>query len=139
MVKTFDFPNLKTTIESLLAAVTAQNDHLAKWSESSASMAWSDGPRMTRNENTQANFYVPKTTLAIIGVSQPKSPSDTTLKHDKGKRIARDTNESPPKLVKASTKVRLDPDTPAERERHNNWNLRFALMDLNAIKAFRKE
>nr|GEU77598.1 retrovirus-related Pol polyprotein from transposon TNT 1-94 [Tanacetum cinerariifolium] len=83
---------------------------------------------------------VPKTTLAIIGglttvegggrvqltlllpqltdlivevqVSQPKSPSDTTPKHDRGKRIARDTNESPPKLVKASTKVRLDPDTP---------------------------
>ncbi|GKB90131.1 hypothetical protein Tco_0962403 [Tanacetum coccineum] len=38
------------------ADVTAQNDHLAKWTESSASMAWSVGPRMTRSENFQANI-----------------------------------------------------------------------------------
>nr|GEU60531.1 reverse transcriptase domain-containing protein [Tanacetum cinerariifolium] len=35
----------------------------------------------------------------------------TTLKSDKGNDIARDTDESPQKLVKASTKVRPDPDT----------------------------
>ncbi|GJZ33227.1 hypothetical protein Tco_0578663 [Tanacetum coccineum] len=41
LVRNFDFPSLKTIVESLLAIVTAQNDHLAKWAESSASMAWS--------------------------------------------------------------------------------------------------
>ncbi|GJT24961.1 hypothetical protein Tco_0894898 [Tanacetum coccineum] len=40
----------------LEADVTAQNDHLAKWTESSASMAWSVGPKMTRSENSQANI-----------------------------------------------------------------------------------
>ncbi|GKE04286.1 hypothetical protein Tco_1396304 [Tanacetum coccineum] len=39
MVKNFDFPNLKTIVKSLLAAVTTQNDHLAKWVESCALMA----------------------------------------------------------------------------------------------------
>ncbi|GKC23839.1 hypothetical protein Tco_1025989 [Tanacetum coccineum] len=39
LVKTFDFPNLKTTVKPLLVVVTAQNDQLAKWVESSASMA----------------------------------------------------------------------------------------------------
>ncbi|GKE35279.1 hypothetical protein Tco_1454601, partial [Tanacetum coccineum] len=38
LVKNFDFPGFKTTIEYLQAAVTAQNDHLAKWTESSASI-----------------------------------------------------------------------------------------------------
>ncbi|GJW46754.1 hypothetical protein Tco_0078400 [Tanacetum coccineum] len=56
LVKNFDFPGLKTTIDSLKADVTTQNDHLAKWAESSASMAWSVGPRMTRIENTQGNI-----------------------------------------------------------------------------------
>nr|GFC98578.1 hypothetical protein [Tanacetum cinerariifolium] len=37
-------------------AVTAQNDHLAKWVVSSASMARSVGPRMTMIENTHANI-----------------------------------------------------------------------------------
>ncbi|GJT00761.1 hypothetical protein Tco_0821930 [Tanacetum coccineum] len=36
--KNFDFPTLKTTVESLLAVVTVQNDHLTKWVESSSSM-----------------------------------------------------------------------------------------------------
>ncbi|GJZ83432.1 hypothetical protein Tco_0648605, partial [Tanacetum coccineum] len=44
---------------------------------------------------------------------QPESPSHTTPKPNRGKGTARDTNESPPKLVKASTKVRADLDTPA--------------------------
>ncbi|GKG60293.1 hypothetical protein Tco_0611894, partial [Tanacetum coccineum] len=30
MVNTFDFPSLKSTIESLLAVVIAHNDHLSK-------------------------------------------------------------------------------------------------------------
>nr|GFB65954.1 hypothetical protein [Tanacetum cinerariifolium] len=51
-----DFPSFKTTIESLQVAVTAQNDHLAKWVVSSASMARSVGPRMTMIENTHANI-----------------------------------------------------------------------------------
>nr|GEV56165.1 ribonuclease H-like domain-containing protein [Tanacetum cinerariifolium] len=56
LVKDFDFPGFKTTIESLQVVVTAQNDHLAKWVVSSASMAWSVGPQMTMIENTQANI-----------------------------------------------------------------------------------
>ncbi|GJY60603.1 hypothetical protein Tco_0461260 [Tanacetum coccineum] len=39
LVKNFDFPGLKTTIDSLKVDFTTQNDHLAKWDESSASMA----------------------------------------------------------------------------------------------------
>ncbi|GJT87050.1 hypothetical protein Tco_1068767 [Tanacetum coccineum] len=39
LVKNFDFPSFKTCLDSLQAVVTAQNDHLAKWAESFASMA----------------------------------------------------------------------------------------------------
>ncbi|GKD29790.1 hypothetical protein Tco_1240568, partial [Tanacetum coccineum] len=39
LVKDLDFPGFKTTVESFQAAVIAQNDHLAKWVESSTSMA----------------------------------------------------------------------------------------------------
>nr|GEY70005.1 hypothetical protein [Tanacetum cinerariifolium] len=57
MVKNFDFPSLKTTVESLHAAATAQNDHLAKWAESSVSMSFSTSSRS-----------VPEPTLEIIKV-----------------------------------------------------------------------
>ncbi|GJW28400.1 hypothetical protein Tco_0045275 [Tanacetum coccineum] len=50
------YTSLKTTVESLLVAMTAQNDDLAKWVESFASMAWSVGPRMTRIKNTRAKI-----------------------------------------------------------------------------------
>ncbi|GKE53311.1 hypothetical protein Tco_1488467, partial [Tanacetum coccineum] len=56
LFKDFDFLGFKTIIESLQAVITAQNDHLAKWVESSTSMAWSVGPRMTRIENTQIDI-----------------------------------------------------------------------------------
>ncbi|GJT32224.1 retrovirus-related pol polyprotein from transposon TNT 1-94 [Tanacetum coccineum] len=56
LVKNFDFPGLKTTVDSLQAVITAQNDHLAKWAESSALMAWSVCPGITRIENTQATI-----------------------------------------------------------------------------------
>ncbi|GJS36430.1 hypothetical protein Tco_0534812 [Tanacetum coccineum] len=206
LVKTFDFLGLKYTIDSLKAVVDAQNDHLAKWVESSALLAWSVGARMIIIENTQANiqyeiaslkidtfeikamitkiFYafkgqsfstpsnnVPKTTLAItkglatvggegekddmvtkeavekehvkepetehvekepvpgpelemivsssrlqltntilkIPIHQPES-AQATPKPDKGKGIARDTDESPRKLVPVSKEVCQDPD-----------------------------
>nr|GEV43522.1 hypothetical protein [Tanacetum cinerariifolium] len=38
LVRNFDFLGFKSSIESLQADVTAQNDHLAKWVESSASL-----------------------------------------------------------------------------------------------------
>ncbi|GJR32151.1 hypothetical protein Tco_1108383 [Tanacetum coccineum] len=47
-----------------------------------------------------------------VKVSQPKSPSHTTLKPDRGKSIARDTDESPRKLVPTSKEVHQDPDAP---------------------------
>ncbi|GKD66946.1 hypothetical protein Tco_1309054, partial [Tanacetum coccineum] len=204
LVKKFDFLGFKTTIDSLQDTMTAQNDHLAKWAESFALIAWGVGPRMTRIENTQANIQSDIATLKAetseikammteifshtttinptkenlsqtegekddmiteelvsktddvekepeqepqdtkpipitivrptitpieteiirsssrpqlidpiveVKVSQPKSSSHTTPKPDRGKGIARDTNESPRKLVNASTKVHPDPDT----------------------------
>ncbi|GJW19193.1 hypothetical protein Tco_0026629 [Tanacetum coccineum] len=50
----------------------------------------------------------------ILEVQIPEEQLETqhtTPKPDKGMGIARDTGESPPKLIKASTKVRPDPDT----------------------------
>ncbi|GJZ92546.1 hypothetical protein Tco_0664611 [Tanacetum coccineum] len=47
---------MQTTVDSLNAAITAQNDHLAKWVESYALLAWSVGPRMNRIKNTQASI-----------------------------------------------------------------------------------
>nr|GEU66078.1 copia protein [Tanacetum cinerariifolium] len=58
MVKNFDFPNLKSTVETFLAAVTAQNDHLAKWAESSTLMAWSVGPWMTSFSDPDAPVLI---------------------------------------------------------------------------------
>ncbi|GKA41672.1 hypothetical protein Tco_0734332 [Tanacetum coccineum] len=43
--------------------------------------------------------------IVEVQVSQPESLSHTNPKHDRGKCIARDTDESPRKLVKASTEV----------------------------------
>ncbi|GJS26664.1 hypothetical protein Tco_0487284 [Tanacetum coccineum] len=37
LVKDFDYPGFKSTVESLQATVTTQNDHRAKWAESSTS------------------------------------------------------------------------------------------------------
>ncbi|GJV30690.1 hypothetical protein Tco_1387138 [Tanacetum coccineum] len=51
-------------------------------------------------------------TIIEVQVPHPESPSHTTPKPDKGKGIARDIDESPPKLVKASTKVHPNTDTP---------------------------
>ncbi|GJT74943.1 putative reverse transcriptase domain-containing protein [Tanacetum coccineum] len=41
LMKTFDLSGLKSLTESLKVVVDAQNDHLAKWTKSSTSMAWS--------------------------------------------------------------------------------------------------
>ncbi|GJR08523.1 hypothetical protein Tco_0791175 [Tanacetum coccineum] len=54
-----------TTIDYLLATVTAQSDHLAKWAESSALMTWSVSPRMTRIKNTQDNIQSKIASLKI--------------------------------------------------------------------------
>ncbi|GKB38078.1 hypothetical protein Tco_0883020 [Tanacetum coccineum] len=55
-------------------------------------------PQSTKNKKTNAS-------------DSESSSCSYTFKADRGKGIARDTNESPPKLVKASSKVRSDPDT----------------------------
>ncbi|GKB76168.1 hypothetical protein Tco_0943063 [Tanacetum coccineum] len=135
MVKTFDFPNLKSTIESLLNVVIAHNDHLAKWSKSSSSMARSDtdvlNVKKEPEHETRDNKPIPITVFRLTTKPTPKVeltesssqptkqsiPKEqretqyTTPKPDRGKGIARDTKESPPKLIKASTKVCPDPDT----------------------------
>ncbi|GKB68736.1 hypothetical protein Tco_0930148 [Tanacetum coccineum] len=102
-------------IERVLTAVTAQNDHLGKRVESSAFMAWSVGPRMTRIENTQATIKSDIASLKTDTVEikammiamfcdfreqsfstpsskQPDDPSHTTPKDNRGKGIARDTD-----------------------------------------------
>ncbi|GJU92576.1 hypothetical protein Tco_1317332 [Tanacetum coccineum] len=48
--------------------------------------------------------------IDITPLEQPESPQ-VAPRIDRGKGIARDTDESPSKLVKASTKVHSDPDT----------------------------
>ncbi|GKF41265.1 hypothetical protein Tco_0124607, partial [Tanacetum coccineum] len=45
-----------------------------------------------------------------------QEPQHTTPKPDRGKGIARDTDESPRKLVKASSEVCLDPNAPKATE-----------------------
>ncbi|GJT36673.1 hypothetical protein Tco_0927092 [Tanacetum coccineum] len=63
LVKELDLPSINSTIKSIQAAVTAQNDHLAKWVESSASLACNVGPRLTKIENTQAVIQSDMATL----------------------------------------------------------------------------
>nr|GEV51176.1 hypothetical protein [Tanacetum cinerariifolium] len=67
--------NKKTTVKSLQAVVTAQNNHLAKWVESFASMACSVSLRMTKIENTQATIYSARTaTISLFVPSLKPSP-----------------------------------------------------------------
>ncbi|GKC55004.1 hypothetical protein Tco_1077749, partial [Tanacetum coccineum] len=54
-------------------------------------------------------------TILEVQIPQPE-PQHTTSKPDKGKGKATESDESPKKLVKASTKVLLDPDAPAHME-----------------------
>nr|GEV63548.1 retrovirus-related Pol polyprotein from transposon TNT 1-94 [Tanacetum cinerariifolium] len=82
MVKNFDFPNLKP-------AVT---------------------PPKTEIIGSSLRTQLTDPIVEVL-VPQPKS-LHTTSKPYRGKGIARDTGESPPKLVKALTKVHMDPDTP---------------------------
>ncbi|GJZ31536.1 hypothetical protein Tco_0576583 [Tanacetum coccineum] len=141
---------LRTTLEAIQNTFNAQNDHLATWAESSKSMAWNVGPRLTRIETTQATIQydlallktntddikaygtpihtaIPITTPIITEVITPITtitPTEATLvtkvsgssliipRADKGKGIATKTDPSPPKLVKASRRVRLDPGAP---------------------------
>ncbi|GJS15500.1 hypothetical protein Tco_0409972 [Tanacetum coccineum] len=39
LIKNFDLPGSKSTVEALQAAISAQNEHLAKWAKSSTSLA----------------------------------------------------------------------------------------------------
>ncbi|GKD69015.1 hypothetical protein Tco_1323105 [Tanacetum coccineum] len=50
--------------------------------------------------------------LEVPTPQQPKKPSHTTPKHNKGNGIARDIGDSPLKLVKSSKEVCQDPDAP---------------------------
>nr|GEW79740.1 hypothetical protein [Tanacetum cinerariifolium] len=50
-------------------------------------------------------------TNTVINITPPEK-QHTTPKPDRGKGIAKDTNESPRKLVKTSTEVCLDLDAP---------------------------
>ncbi|GJS74064.1 copia protein, partial [Tanacetum coccineum] len=60
------------------------------------------GPRITRIENTQPTIQSDLPSLKIVQVPQPENPSHTTPKPDRGKGIARETNESPRKLMPSS-------------------------------------
>ncbi|GJY70528.1 hypothetical protein Tco_0474231 [Tanacetum coccineum] len=135
---------IETTVESANAAVTAQNVYLAKWAESSTSMAWSVGPRMTRIENTQAhiqsNIASIKTDTSEIktmmtemfcafkGDNLTHTATEVTPSYTEGEKddmvteeaVKKEPTKEPKvenvekelKLVKASSKVRLDLDAP---------------------------
>ncbi|GJR54289.1 hypothetical protein Tco_1404810 [Tanacetum coccineum] len=141
LVKDLDVLSIKSTIESLQAAIIAQNDHLAKWAESTVSMAWSVGHRITRIKNTQATIKSDISSLNLEPSPEKKveekkeTPShleeeqenmvieepnkakvagslDMTPRVDKGKVIAIKIDPSSSKLVKTSRKVRQDHDAP---------------------------
>nr|GEV90319.1 hypothetical protein [Tanacetum cinerariifolium] len=70
LVKDLDSPGFKTTVESLQAAVTAQNDHLAKWAEGqpfSTSSKSVPKPTLTlpdiHNSSMEAAFDTPATDI----------------------------------------------------------------------------
>ncbi|GJY13422.1 hypothetical protein Tco_0382731 [Tanacetum coccineum] len=133
LVKDLDLPCIKSTIESLHAPITTQNNLLAEWVESSASMAWSVGPRLTKIQNTQAIIQIDMATLktdtadikamvteifcafkgqAFSASSEKGGSSQITPRVDKGNAIATKDDPLPPKLVKASREVIMDPDVP---------------------------
>nr|GEV26361.1 copia protein [Tanacetum cinerariifolium] len=120
LVKNFNFPGFKTTVESLQATLTTQNDHLAKWDKSSASMAWSGEslahlaiishivPSLepSRPEGEKANMITeeheeekyPKT---------PITPEGRVIKLSTQQIIKEKEDE----VVEVNKEVRLDPDT----------------------------
>ncbi|GJT60171.1 hypothetical protein Tco_1003704 [Tanacetum coccineum] len=73
-------------------------------------------PEVKNVENELESSSRLQLTYTILEVQIPQ-PEPETLKPDKGKGIARDTVGSPPNRIKASTKARLDPDTPAHSDK----------------------
>ncbi|GJW63819.1 hypothetical protein Tco_0115703 [Tanacetum coccineum] len=124
LVKNFDFPSFKTNVEYLQAAMTAQNDHLAKWTESSASMSWSITPMMTKIENTQAKIHLsllPQATCIPTTVGgefnihcnyKPFVPSLEPSRHE-GDQV--DMNVKPAQTVIPPTQYPKTPITPEGR------------------------
>ncbi|GKC49100.1 hypothetical protein Tco_1071845 [Tanacetum coccineum] len=110
LVKSFYFFGFKASVDSLQAAMNAQNDHLDKWVESSAFMAWSIGPRMTRIESTQATIQSDITSLRtyttdikamMIEILEPtqtkgeKYDINTKVKMSKDVDVEKETEQEP--------------------------------------------
>nr|GEU56783.1 hypothetical protein [Tanacetum cinerariifolium] len=53
---TFDLSRLKSLVETIKAALDAQNDHLETWAKSSTSMDWNLGHRLTVIESSQTEI-----------------------------------------------------------------------------------
>nr|GEW19332.1 reverse transcriptase domain-containing protein [Tanacetum cinerariifolium] len=117
MAKTFEFLGLITIVDFWNVDVTTQNDHLAEWVESSASMAWSSF--------SIPSSSVPTTTLAITEAStKVHSEPDTQVLvpyeiHGKMYQLTEEEIQAhldkEEKLEKAARKERLrngDPPVP---------------------------
>ncbi|GJV13839.1 hypothetical protein Tco_1355380 [Tanacetum coccineum] len=78
-------------------------------------------PSITHEAQVIELSSIPSHTYPIIDTTPPKdqpgSSSFITPKVDKGKGIARDTHDLPPKLIKASRKVCPNPDAPAHLDK----------------------
>ncbi|GJZ70085.1 hypothetical protein Tco_0633635 [Tanacetum coccineum] len=93
------------------------------------------GPRITRIENTQPTIQSDLPSLKIVQVPQPENPSHTTPKPDRGKGIARETNESPRKLMPSSEekKFRLHMESKSKQKATQKQSL-LAPISLNLIR-----
>nr|GEV00439.1 zinc finger BED domain-containing protein RICESLEEPER 2 [Tanacetum cinerariifolium] len=71
----------------------------------------------------------------VIDVTPPEQPESPQAapKADRGKGTARDTNESPPKLVKASTKAHLD-----KEEKQKKATKEARLLEMNKFELIKK-
>ncbi|GKA45329.1 hypothetical protein Tco_0738125 [Tanacetum coccineum] len=120
LVKSLEFPGIKTNVESLNVVVTTQNDHLAKWAESSTSTSWSSSSASSISVTTITiaitEVPIPQTQLTgpVIEITPPEQPESpyVTPNPDRGKGKVTNDVESPSKLVKASSEVHPDPDEP---------------------------
>ncbi|GJY21730.1 hypothetical protein Tco_0394296 [Tanacetum coccineum] len=131
-VKTFDFPGLMTDVDSLNVAVTAQNDHLAKCANPSPlpqavclqQHLLSLKVQQLLGESSAHTATMSPTEETPSQTEGEKAEMETKKKSlipqvapgvDRGKGIAKDIDESPPKLVKASKKTHLDKEDKLEK------------------------
>nr|GEX05413.1 retrovirus-related Pol polyprotein from transposon TNT 1-94 [Tanacetum cinerariifolium] len=115
LVKNFDFPGLKTTVDSLQADVTTQNDHLAKWAEMTEILCAFKGQSFSIPSSSVLN-----PTLAIIGFHETIKggvfsshcyliPIEETPSHTKGENAVMKTKKVVSKTADAEKELEQEP------------------------------